>query len=664
MFTGNCRGLLYHSSMPVSRPVKFAFYFIALLVLALVLALAAGLWLVDPDDYRDEIRELVKKQTGWELRLQGPLRLSIYPILGIELNEASIANPPGFGPAPLIEVGQATLGARLLPLLTGRLEIEQITLRRLAISLETDTQGRTNWTVAQHRPAAVPPGPATSPEPSDTGQARGQASGEDMRLAALAIGGIAVEDARLHWSDRRSGQDFAIEQLALTSGPIAPNRPVALSARGRLAGRQPALSGQFDLSARLIAPPDLATLQAEDLEIDLQVEGADLPRKRLRLQLAGDLMLSPDDETLRVSALTARLDETSRLEGELRLRGFTRPAVRFTARLDRLDLDRYLPPEPSTTGANKQETVAPPASTAAAGLLELPMEELRALDLQGALEIAQFQARGLRLEDLRARLAAQDGLLRLDPFSALLYGGRYEGRATLDVRGDVPAFTLDERLTEVQLAPLLEDFMDRAVVRGRAAATVRLQGRGRTTNELLRSLEGQVSLMLRDGEIEGVNLARLAREAQALLQGKPPAAAADAQATDFTALAATVHFSSGTARNDDLRLDAPFLRVRGRGSADLLRQRIDYRLLVRLVESAAGQGGKDQADGLEVPVLVEGDLAQPRFRLDKSFIEKKLRRKAERKLKKKLEKELRKQQEDKLEEKVQRQLKDALEKLF
>ena len=645
--------------MPLSRPVKFAFYFIALLVLALVLALAAVLWLVDPDDYRDEIQDWVSNQTGRELRIQGPLRLSVFPVLGIELNEASIANPPGFGPGPLIEVGQATLGARLLPLLTGRLEIGQITLRRLAISLETDARGRTNWTVAQRGPAAVP----TSPGTSGDGQGREQASGEDMGLAALAIGGIAVEDARLRWSDQRSGQDLAIEQLALTSGPIAPNRPVALSVRGRLAGRQPALSGQLDLSARLIVPLDLATLQAEDLEIDLQVEGADLPRKRLRLQLAGDLMLSPDDETLRVSDLTARLDETSRLEGELRLSGFTRPAVRFTARLDRLDLDRYLPPETATTDAGKQETVAPPASAAAAGLLELPMEELRTLDLQGELEIARLKARGVRIEDLRARIAAQDGLLRLSPFSASLYGGRYEGKATLDVRGDVPAFTLDERLTEVQLAPLLEDFMDRAVVRGRAQAAVRLQGRGQTTTELLRSLDGEVSLILRDGEIEGVNLARLARQAHALLKGSPLATAVDAQATDFTALAATVHFSSGTARNDDLRLDAPFLRVRGRGNADLLRQRIDYRLLVRLVESAAGQGGKDQGDGLDVPVLVEGDLARPRFRLDKAFIEKKLRRKAEQKLKKKLEKELRKR-EDKLEEKVQRQLKDALEKLF
>jgi len=72
-------------------------------------------------------------------------------------------------------------------------------------------------------------------------------------------------------------------------------------------------------------------------------------------------------------------------------------------------------PEPIATGA------AASPGAAAGGVATLPLDTLRALDLDGRLRVGALTTGTLRVARLDARVAAKDGLVKLSPLSARLY---------------------------------------------------------------------------------------------------------------------------------------------------------------------------------------------------------------------------------------------------
>ena len=90
-------------------------------------------------------------------------------------------------------------------------------------------------------------------------------------------------------------------------------------------------------------------------------------------------------------------------------------------------------------------------------------------------------------------------------------------------------------------------------------------------------------------------------------------AAGGGTSTKFTSLAGTARLAKGVARNDDLNLTSPIVKVRGAGTVDLPGDRIDYRADAELVQACAGIGKRELA-GHVIPVRVTGSLSDPKVR--------------------------------------------------
>lgn len=371
---------------------------------------------------------------------------------------------------------------------------------------------------------------------------------------------------------------------------------------------------------------DAAVLTRAGLELDFEAAGDRAAAKTLRLQL--------DDSTL---------------TGTASVRNFTAPAVAFDLVLDHIDVDRYLPPPVS-------EPVAATPGAAAPAALQLPLDTLRGLNLDGGFKASQLRIQGLTLTDIRFKLRAKDGLIALTPLNADLYGGRYAGNIRLDARGEAPAFSLNESLTGVRSEPLLKDLLDNDTFSGIADFTIEAKASGDTEDALLRSLNGNARFSFRDGSVKGFNAAQMIREAKARIEGRPPPPAVATQ-TDFTELGGSVRFDKGVARNDDLHASSPYLRIAGSGQADLVKQQLDYRLRVKLVGTEIGQGGEQAGDlkGVDIPLRISGAFAAPAIQLDSAVIGEALSRKAKAAVKEKAEEkkqELKQELEDKLKGKL------------
>lgn len=156
------------------------------LIVVLVLAAAIILpLLVDPNDYREEIENAAREQTGRELKLEGDMNLSVIPWLGVEIGRASLSNAPGMGDEPMVAIEGASVGVKLMPLLGRRLVVSQITLDGARINLYQGPDG-TNWDDLTGGEAA----------PEEAAPAE-EGAGFDIS----EIGGISLRDARVKFVD-------------------------------------------------------------------------------------------------------------------------------------------------------------------------------------------------------------------------------------------------------------------------------------------------------------------------------------------------------------------------------------------------------------------------------------------------------------------------------
>jgi AsmA protein len=121
-----------------------------------------------------------------------------------------------------------------------------------------------------------------------------------------------------------------------------------------------------------------------------------------------------------------------------------------------------------------------------------------------------------------------------------------------------------------------------------------------------------MSLAFLNGALNGFNLRQSIDVAKAKFSGGDPPAEKTLK-TDFTSLTLSGVIRKGVFSSDDLDLQAPLLRVSGKGKADLNRDEVDYLVYAKLVGSIEGQKGEAAQDlaGLTIPVRIKGPFTEP-----------------------------------------------------
>jgi AsmA protein len=591
-------------------------------LLLIVAAVAAVPYLVDLEGYRGRIAALVRDATGRDFAIEGPVRLSLWPRPALQVETVSLANAPG-GQAPaLASLGRLDLVLEPLPLLSGEIAVDRLTLVEPVIALEQDAQGRPNWRLGQPAEGTPPQQePAAGGEPAQGGG-----------LPSIGLESVEIVDGVVSFRDARSGLAREIRDLDAHLSMPSFDAPAALSATFVHADRP--VEASLDLSAvrPLIEGGEAAVkldLRAEPLAaaFDGTLASGAAPSARGALSLStpdaaaaaawlgaagvppGPMKLdgrieAAADRVSLTDAVVAAMEETARGNVAVGLAG-PRPAIAGRLALGRLDLDRHLPPS--------QDAAAPPAGTpparspdAGGGEVPIDLSFLRAADADLTLDLAGLVFRGVEAGPTTITLAVQGGRLDLGFADTAVFDGTVSGRLRLDGAADLPAGALDMRVAGVQVAPLLTGLGTADRLTGTARGTASLSSAGATVDAMLAALDGQGSVILTDGALKGINIAALVRDALATIRGGARTAENEPQQTDFAELGASFLIEDGLARTDDLRLLAPLLRLAGAGTVDIPGRAVDMRLEPRLVAALEGQGGQEDLSGLTVPVLVRG----------------------------------------------------------
>lgn len=154
------------------RWVKWLLGVVVVLVLLAVAAAAALPSLVDTPRIQAYIATTASQALGRPVRFSS-VSLRVLPLPAVELHNLEVDEDPKFGTAPFLKLDVGLVRLRLLPLLTGRVELGAIVLRKPTVTIIQGAEGRLNISTlgtgaAEARPAPKPgrtPGGAAAVSP-------------------------------------------------------------------------------------------------------------------------------------------------------------------------------------------------------------------------------------------------------------------------------------------------------------------------------------------------------------------------------------------------------------------------------------------------------------------------------------------------------------------
>ena len=396
----------------------------------------------------------------------------------------------------------------------------------------------------------------------------------------LALGGELPIDA----SFKSGAPSGSFEAIAL------PGFEATLKSSG--SGR--ALDGTLHANIALQPARSAVDLAALVLEAKLQ----DKQLKPLALAVRGSAHASPEAAKW---SLAGSLNANSfALDGSANLSA--QPVfVKANGKFDSLDLNTLLP-EAASAGT------APEGGKPAPADAPVDLSALRALDAEIALRAGSLAFRQYRIADARIEARLDKGMLKVPVLQAKAWGGALDANALADARASRVA--VKAVATGVNVNALLKDVAAKDILEGTGRVNLDVDTIGHSVGELRSHLRGSAALNLRDGAIKGINLAKTLRQAKAALSLKQDAVeqAKQTEKTDFSELNASFQIADGVARNNDLDVKSPFLRLGGDGAIDIGKGRIDYTARATVTGTTTGQGGAELAalKGLTVPVRLTG----------------------------------------------------------
>jgi AsmA protein len=666
--------------------VKTVFKIIAGLLVVIIIAIAAVIVTFDPNDYKVQISDAVKQQTGRTLTIDGTISLSLFPWVGLELGKLSLSNAKGFSKAEFARMDQLDIKVKLLPLLWRKIEIDKVRLHGLFVSLETNKDGTTNWQDLSAAPAVAetPAAPAEKTAPP--------------ALAGLLVNGIDLVGANIQWLDNQSGVEAKISDLNLETGAIKFDAWIPVSFTAQVNNSQPELDADIDLKTQVKINQALNVFDVQGFRLDLGVLMKSIMATRMKLTVNMDANADLQTQTVKLSTLNvsalgaslntvltitgldkqplikgtlssnsikprvlaerfgielpatrdswaltalnfsstveagtefAKLDnlvvklDKSTLSGFVHVNKIAQPEISYQLALDTINVDAYLP-APATAAPASAPSTAPPADVA----IELPLELLRKLGLDGEFSIAALSVSDIAISDLSMQTSATGGVIKIDPLSMNLLGGTATAGLTLDARG-TPAYQINAKASDIKPAEIVNPMLagllgnQKLALEGVAQLNADIKTHGNSLNALKQAATGSINISMGQTSVTGVDIDYYLRDAVAsFAESKkiyPPenfrGVYTPEQKTAFDKVVVSAKLGNGKVNNDQLLLDSRRLKVNGSGVIDIMANTLDEKVNVQL---DAGRQKTIAEKILQKPVgvRIHGPFAQPAIDVD------------------------------------------------
>jgi AsmA protein len=588
---------------------------IELMILAAVVVLLVTPFLLPMNVWRGPIERAASSALGREVDIRGPIHLSVYPDIGLRLSEVSVANPAGSKDPEMIRAGSIVVGAKIVPLMSGVLQVTGLTLQDATINLETGANGEQNWSFGE--------------EPAAGHRANAAA------LTRIGFSHLNLRHSDIGWVDH-SGKtvlfkdvsvsldmpDVATPTLSLPlmlDGSLTYNGE-PLKFDGRLANFGALLGGR-STSARLSVQSNVINAEFEGMLGKGNVSGAlKMGAHSVRSFAAWLRNPMPPGNGFGLVALEGTLSardgiyslthahlafDSMNLNGDFSVdSNREKLLLKASATIDRVDVNPYLAPGQSddTVVAQKARRANPDAPLALSGL--------RSMDAQVTLVVGGLVLPHMNFDQAVVKANLTNGVLKADLSSIAAFGGKGTAAIMVDASGSEPVFHHSLEISGVKAKPFLSQLAGVKKIGGTGALRFDLSSHGNTPREIVRNLDGKGEISVADGSLEGADLAALAHLLETVLSGEvPQEAVGESAQTPFRSLSASFALDNGVMHSRDMKLVSTAVEIDGTGEVDFPEQKLDLHFDPK---PAPGR----RSSGFGVPFYVKGSWQKPRFGTD------------------------------------------------
>jgi len=539
-----------------------------ILLVVLVAGLSALVLLVNPNDFRAYMVRQVEARSGYQLKLDGPLRWHVWPQLSILSGRMSLTAP---GAAqPLVSADNMRLDVALIPLFSHQLQVNQVMLKGAVIQLTQQTEA------VRNADAPVAPRENTLPdESSDTGW-------------SFDIGKLKVADSVLVFQ-HEDDEQVTVRNINLNMEQDE-HHLASLEFSGRVNRDQRDLT--LSLNASVNASDYPHQLTADIQQLNWQLTGADLPAQGITGQGTMQAVWREEQKQLEMNNLNLQANDSS-LKGQASVILEAKPKWVLDLQFDKLNLENLLPPPPASatdsdaaqTGQSQGKQARPVISS---NLDQPDYNGLRGFTADILLKANSLRWRGIDFTDVNSQMFNQNGLLVISELSGKMGAGHLSLPGTLDVRNENSTAAFQPRLDNVEIGTILKAFDYPISMTGQLTLAGDFSGTKIDADAFRRDWQGQAHLELKDARMEGLNFQQLVQQAVERSSDVKAQENYDS-ATRLDSFTSDLTLDDGQLSLDGMQGASSMLSLTGEGKLDLVKETADTRFNVRVLSGWQGE---------------------------------------------------------------------------
>ncbi|VAW51816.1 hypothetical protein MNBD_GAMMA06-2133 [hydrothermal vent metagenome] len=303
-------------------------------------------------------------------------------------------------------------------------------------------------------------------------------------------------------------------------------------------------------------------------------------------------------EKFQANKFNLTLDDST-LIGWIRVLDISKQQLRYDLIFDKLNINDYMPPvvEPVTnqvaTNNIESESAAEANRNAAVEAgneqIELPIEMMRKLDIEGDFKIASLTAKEYQIKNFLMRLKAHKGLINIKPLSLQVLQGKVDMGLVINVQKTKPSYAIKLDVNQVQIAPVANPFLVGAMgnkplkMKGAVNVIMNVKTSGDSINQLKRASKGKIIFDMRRTEVNGFDPEFYMRSSvteyidskgldmsKTIMGNYKPR-----EVTVFDKIYSTINLAKGKARTNDFLMSSKRVKVTAKGYVDIMKNSLD-----------------------------------------------------------------------------------------
>lgn len=201
---------------------------------------------IDPAQLARLLSSSVKSATGRDLKIEGPISLSVFPKIAVRAERLSLSNASWAQASDMLTLKYIELNIKTLPLMSARVEIDNIELHGVNVYLQANAAGKVNWDLDDGAPA--------SNTPAD--KVASSTDSEDSSF--IGIEKLSLADAQIQYRNALNEEsNYQVRRLSLERS----GNKTALAFSGVYRDLSIDISGKTGLISELLKNWESATVQ-------------------------------------------------------------------------------------------------------------------------------------------------------------------------------------------------------------------------------------------------------------------------------------------------------------------------------------------------------------------------------------------------------------------